>query len=67
VQDSKTLSDGSLIELTVGFYVTPNGKRIDGVGVAPDIYVSAQDENITAESRALQVLDGLVAAAATRG
>ncbi|MGA0078604.1 MAG: S41 family peptidase, partial [Candidatus Nanopelagicales bacterium] len=44
VQDSKTLSDGSLIELTVGFYVTPNGKRIDGVGVAPDIYVSAQDE-----------------------
>ena len=67
VQDSKTLSDGSLIELTVGFYVTPNGKRIDGVGVAPDIYVSSQDENITAESRALQVLDGLVAAAATRG
>jgi len=67
VQDSKTLSDGSLIELTVGFYVTPNGKRIDGVGVAPDIYVSAQDENITAESRAMQVLDGLVAAAATRG
>ena len=67
VQDSKTLSDGSLIELTVGFYVTPNGKRIDGVGVAPDIYVAAQDENITAESRALQVLDGLVAAAATRG
>ncbi len=67
VQDSKTLSDGSLIELTVGFYVTPNGKRIDGVGVAPDIYVSAKDTNITAESRALQVLDGLVAAAATRG
>jgi carboxyl-terminal processing protease len=67
VQDSKTLSDGSLIELTVGFYITPNGKRIDGVGVAPDIYVSAKDANITAESRALQVLDGLVAAAATRG
>jgi len=67
VQDSKTLSDGSLIEMTVGFYVTPNGKKIDGVGVSPDIFVSSKDENITAESRALQVLDGLVAAAATRG
>lgn len=67
VQDSKTLSDGSLIEMTVGFYVTPNGKKIDGVGVSPDIFVSASDENITAEGRAMQVLDGLVAAAATRG
>ena len=67
VQDSKTLSDGSLIEMTVGFYVTPNGKKIDGVGVAPDIFVSAKDETLSAETRALQVLDGLVAAAATRG
>ncbi len=67
VQDVKTLSDGSIIELTVGYYVTPNGNRIDGVGVAPDIFVARDDENISAESRALQVLDGLVAAAATRG
>jgi carboxyl-terminal processing protease len=67
VQDVKTLSDGSLLEMTVGYYVTPNGKRIDGIGVSPDIFVAAKDENITAESRALQVLDGLVAAAAARG
>ncbi len=67
VQDIKTLSDGSIIELTVGYYVTPNGNRIDGVGVAPDIFVARDDENISAENRALQVLDGLVAAAATRG
>jgi carboxyl-terminal processing protease len=67
VQDVKTLSDGSLIEMTVGYYVTPNGKRIDGIGVSPDIFVAATDESITAESRALQVLDGLVAAAAARG
>lgn len=67
VQDVKTLSDGSIIELTVGYYVTPNGNRIDGVGVAPDIFVARDDENISAENRALQVLDGLVAAAATRG
>ena len=67
VQDTKSLSDGSMIEMTVGYYVTPNGERIDGVGVSPDIFVSAFDENISAEGRALQVLDGLVAAAATRG
>lgn len=67
VQDVKTLSDGSILELTVGYYVTPNGNRIDGVGVAPDIFVARDDENISAENRALQVLDGLVAAAATRG
>lgn len=67
VQDIKTLSDGSVLEMTVGFYVTPNGKKIDGLGVAPDILVPKDDANISAEGRALQVLDGLVAAAATRG
>lgn len=67
VQETKNLSDGSLIEMTVGYYLTPNGKRIDGVGVSPDIFVPALDKNISAEGRALQVLEGLVAAAATRG
>lgn len=66
VQEPATLSDGSAIELTVGQYVTPAGKTIDGVGVEPDLTVDSTDP-AAAERRALDVLTGLVASLPTAG
>ncbi|HYN75044.1 MAG TPA: S41 family peptidase [Candidatus Limnocylindria bacterium] len=66
VQEPATLSDGSAIELTVGQYVTPSGRMIDGVGIDPDVLVDATDPAV-AERRALDVLTGLVASLPTAG
>jgi carboxyl-terminal processing protease len=62
VQEPSRLEDGSAIEITVGVYVTPAGRSIDGVGIEPDIAVNAAEPPIDAENRALDVLTGLVAA-----
>lgn len=62
VQEPTTLSDGSAIEITVGRYLTPSGRSIDGVGVEPDILVAPSSGAAAAETRAVQVLRGLVAA-----
>jgi carboxyl-terminal processing protease len=67
VQDLTELSNGSDIELTIGYYLTPSGKRLDGQGLEPDILVSANESKSVAETRALQVLQGLVASAGERG
>ena len=67
VQDSETLSNGAEIELTVGYYITPSGKKLDGQGIDPDIEVSANEEKFAAEQRALQVLNGLLASVGQRG
>ena len=55
VQEIITLSDGSLLEVTVGKYRTPEGRVIDGQGINPDLLVP---ENIEL-AKALQVLSGL--------
>jgi carboxyl-terminal processing protease len=62
VQEPRSLSDGSAIELTVGRYLTPAGRSLDGVGIEPDVEVAARAGAATAEQRALEVLRGLVAA-----
>jgi carboxyl-terminal processing protease len=62
VQEPRALSDGSAIELTVGRYLTPAGRSIDGVGIEPDVAVAPRAGAATAEQRALEVLRGLVAA-----
>lgn len=67
VQDSESLSNGAEIELTVGYYITPSGKKLDGQGIDPDIEVSANEEKFAAEQRALQVLNGLLASVGQRG
>jgi carboxyl-terminal processing protease len=63
VQEPRELSDGSAIELTVGRYLTPSGRSLDGVGIDPDVVVATRAGAATAEQRALEVLRGLVAAA----
>lgn len=67
VQDLTELSNGSAIELTIGYYLTPNGKRLEGKGLDPDILVSSNESKSVAETRALQVLFGLVASSGVRG
>jgi carboxyl-terminal processing protease len=69
VQQAADLSDGSAIELTVGRYLTPSGRQIDGVGVEPDVIAESQGSggDAAAEQRALEVLRGLAAAAGGPG
>ncbi len=62
VQEPSTLSDGSALELTVGRYLTPSGRALDGVGIEPDVVVPPGAAPEMAERRAIDVLTGLVAA-----
>ncbi len=62
VQEPSTLSDGSALELTVGRYLTPSGRSLDGVGIEPDVLVPPGAAPEVAERRAIDVLTGLVAA-----
>ncbi|SEN59244.1 S41 family peptidase [Actinacidiphila rubida] len=39
VQMPSTLPDGSVAELTVGHYDLPDGRSVDGQGIAPDVQV----------------------------
>ncbi|WP_433464395.1 S41 family peptidase [Spirillospora sp. CA-128828] len=59
VQEPLRLADGSVIELTVGRYRTPGGRNLDGVGIEPDVAVSAGRPPKVAERRARTVLRGL--------
>lgn len=62
VQEPSLLPDGSAIEFTIGRYLTPTGRVIDGKGVEPDVLVDAASAPAVAEQRALEVLRGLTAA-----
>jgi carboxyl-terminal processing protease len=67
VQEPTILPDGSAIEFTVGSYLTPNGKSLDGVGISPDVSVGANSTPDEAEAQAVEVLSGLLADAGTGG
>jgi len=67
VQEPKKLSDGSAIEFTVGSYLTPSGRSLDGVGIRPDVAVPPSTSSSVAEAQAVEVLSGLIADAGTGG
>jgi carboxyl-terminal processing protease len=67
VQAPDRLSDGSNIELTVGHYLTPDGRSLDGVGIVPDVTVGAEIPQSVLFERAIQVLSGLTADAGAAG
>lgn len=67
IQEPSRLSDGSILDVTVGRYYTPSGREIQGVGVEPDVLVDDAAGPAVAEQRALEVLTGLVAAAGISG
>ena len=67
VQAPAQLSDGSALELTVGHYLTPSGRSLDGVGVQPDVEVPVGTSTTTLDQRAIEVLSGLTADAGSSG
>jgi len=67
VQEPTELADGSAIEFTVGSYLTPTGRSLEGVGITPDVPVPATTPSSVAEAQAVEVLSGLIADAGTGG
>lgn len=67
VQEPRTLSDGTSLELTVARYTTPRGRSLEGVGLEPDIEIPAGSAPEVAVTRAVEVLTGLLATAGGQG
>lgn len=67
VQAPSQLSDGSALELTVGHYLTPAGRSLDGIGVQPDVLVPPGSSDGVFDQRAVEVLSGLTADAGVNG
>lgn len=67
VQAPNQLSDGSAIELTVGHYLTPSGRSLDGVGITPDVLVGAGTPDSVIYQQAVEVLSGLTADGGSSG
>ena len=44
-QTAFTLSDGSMLNLSIGKYFTPNGRSLTDIGVTPDELVELSDED----------------------
>jgi carboxyl-terminal processing protease len=67
VQEPARFSDGSALELTVGHYLTPSGRSLDGVGITPDVLVPLLTPAAQLDARAVAVLSGLTADAGSPG
>jgi carboxyl-terminal processing protease len=53
VQSVANLKNGGFLKLTTAYYYTPDGKKIDGVGILPDIVVDDPQEQM---ERAVDIL-----------
>jgi carboxyl-terminal processing protease len=67
VQAPSRLSDGSALEFTVGHYLTPSGRSLNGVGITPDVLVPEGTPTSELDARAAEVLSGLTADAGSPG
>jgi len=56
VQQVMQFSDQSLLKMTTAEYFSPNGHKVDGVGVTPDIPLANQDQRDDQMNRALDLL-----------
>lgn len=56
VQETRTLSDQSLLRLTVGQWFTPAGLSLQGQGIQPDVLVTPVDGNDAALDAAVSYL-----------
>jgi carboxyl-terminal processing protease len=61
VQEVLPLADASALKLTIGAYFTPEGRRINGSGIEPDIEVDA--DPATQKERAKEILQGIIISA----
>ena len=72
VQLPQTLSDGSIMKVTVAHWFTPENRGIDGTGLDPDVVVELTDEQRTAGEdpqldKAIELLNGTRMDADERG
>jgi carboxyl-terminal processing protease len=67
VQAPSRLANGSALELTVGHYLTPAGRSLDGIGITPDVLVTPGTPDSVVYQRAVEVLSGLTADNGTAG
>lgn len=62
VQEVVPLLDASALKLTIGAYLTPDGRQINGTGIEPDVIVKAKDlteERREQKLRAFEILRGI--------
>ena len=64
VQDAIEFNDSSSVHVTIARWLTPNGERIDGVGLTPDVVVERTEEEADADidsqlEKAIEVAKGL--------
>lgn len=57
IQRTHEFADGSGVNLTVGHFYSPNGTKIDGVGVTPDVVVEQSGETDTQLEKAIEILN----------
>lgn len=57
IQRTHEFGDGSGVNLTVGHFCSPNGTKIDGVGVTPDVVVELSGETDTQLEKAIEILN----------
>ncbi len=55
VQEVISFGGGEALKLTVANYMTPNGNLVDGIGIKPDVMVTADDRDAQLQ-RALDIL-----------
>jgi carboxyl-terminal processing protease len=72
VQLPQTLSDGSIMKVTVAHWFTPENRGIDGTGLEPDVIVELTEEQRTAGEdpqldKAIELLNGTRMNADKRG
>ena len=65
VQLPQTLSDGSILRVTIAKWFTPDDRTIDGTGLEPDVVVEITDEQREAGAdpqldKAIELLGGVV-------
>jgi carboxyl-terminal processing protease len=59
VQEVVPLLDASALKITTGAYITPEGRRINGEGIEPDVAVDSEAP-LEQRQRALEILRGIV-------
>jgi carboxyl-terminal processing protease len=61
VQEVLPLADSSALKLTIGAYFTPEGQKINGTGIEPDVEVDS--DPATQKERAKEILQGIIISA----
>ena len=47
VQETSTLETGGMVKYTTAYWLTPDGNKINGIGIKPDIEVDGEENQLT--------------------